>query len=548
MSGEGRAASRGPSPHWLIIALVAAAAFVPELATGPSTTDSLRYNIVWADQWRELVAAGDVYPRWLPRSWDAMGSPTFYFYPPLFFWAAAAFDLLTLRALETGALLSLTGAAILAASGLAMRRWLLARSLPRAALVGAVLYMLAPYHLYDLFARGALAEGSAYAALPLVFLALDRVAGGHKWGVAGLAAAYAALVVAHLPVALLASPLVAAFAFRSANSAHALLRMAAGGAIGIGLAAIYLVPALTLGEHILSEAFSGEFYRPERWFFWKSELWAASAVMWVVIPLWIGVALLAAVSVTRGEKSPEMLFWGAATALMLLLIAGLPPQIWGLPFVEQVQFPWRLLVPVEFAAVTLGVLALRGKRAAIIPAIPLVLAWTVALALIAPRLAASWHRSADDLASVRAIYRDAPEYLPAGAPVPTGEDGLPNPSLVRLPTGNPVEAGEGVRVSARARGDGGLSVGLFSPSQTGIVARRFAFPHWRLTDGEGRVVAWGKTDDRRLTWIAPPGRSRFTLDPGPAPGERTGLAISAASLLMLLAGALMGRDKRRRAR
>jgi len=528
----------------LILLAAGLAIISPEFATGPSTSDSIRYNIVWTDQWRALVAARELYPRWMPRSWDGLGSPTFYFYPPLFFWAAAAADLLTARALQTGALLTLTAGLILGASGIAMRAWLLAHAAPRAAMLGGLAYMLAPYHLYDILARAALAESCAYAALPVVMLSVKRAAEGRTAWVSALAASYAVLTLSHLPVGLLTSViLLPAYAIhcsaRAVRRLSALASVAAGGLLGVGLAAAYLVPAIGLQPYILAEAFSGEFHSPDRWFFWRVDLWSQDAVMWVVIPTW-AAAGLAAASAARASwvaRTRETLFWCAACAAMLVLASGIPPVFWSIPLLSQVQFPWRLLVPIEFAAVTCVVLAAPKLRSALSVAavVSLAFAATVCVMLIGTRLAASVDRSAGDIATIRTYYRDAPEYLPAGSPLPLGEDGVPDPWLVPLPQGPAVEAGEGAKLAVAALPRGGLRINVESDVATQVVARRFAFPSWILTDATGQRVAIETTAGKLVAWRAPAGRSEYLLRQGAAPGERMGQAASAASLLVLLA-------------
>lgn len=558
--GAGPAADAAGSPALrsaLIILGVALAVLLPEFVTGPSTSDSLRYNIVWIDQWRERFAAGDLYPRWLPRSWDGMGSPTFYFYPPLAFWCAAILDRLTLGALQTGTLLSLTSALLLAGSGLSMRAWLRAHVAPRAATVGALAYMLAPYHLYDIFARAALAETCAYTVLPTLMLGIRRTAQGRAAAVPLLALSYAALVLAHLPTALLATvllvPAYGIFCLAGKDRVpRRLAGLAAGGLLGLGLGAFYLVPALGLTSFILAEAFSGPFYRPENWFFWRPDLWARYPVMWVVMAGWTAAALLTAASVLVARKRasvPEALFWCGASAIMLILATGFPPAFWTVEPINNVQFPWRLMLPIEFAVVTAFVLAAPRLRDPVTLAAlgVLGLAGALVVLLVTPRLFASVQKSAGDIAIIRKTYADAPEYLPAGSPLPLGPDGVPDPSRVVLPLGPPVSAGLGTRVRAVERPDGGIAVTVESRWPTRVVAKRHAFPHWRLLDERGRRVTIAGSGRQTVAWHALPGRSTYRLQPGPAPGE-VASAASSATTLALLALWSLGAFWRRRAR
>lgn len=554
MTSAGAVAPAAWLRDWRAATLILAVGFAvlaPEFVTGPSTSDSLRYNIVWLDQWRELVAGGDLYPRWMPRAWDGLGSPAFTFYPPMFFWIAVALDQATLRLLETSTLLSLTSALLLGASGLAMRAWLRTHAPPRAALVGALAYMLAPYHIYDIFARAALAETCAYAVLPLVLLAMEGAAEGDATGSPALGVAYAALILSHLPVALLASvvllPTYALFLTRRPGS---LLKLAGAGLLGAGLAAIYLAPALSQSDTILARALSTGFYRPENWFFWRPGVFG-EPIMWVVGPACLAAALLAAActigSSTRHDRA-RTFFWAVASLAIVLLVAGVPPAFWRLPPIAQVQFPWRLMVLLEFTVVTCVALAAPrvAKPLAFAALVPLSGALGLVALLSAQRLDASRLRSAADIATIRAIYRDAPEYLPAGWPLPVGADGIPNPSLVELPQVPLVQAGPGTRGSVQVMPDGGLIVEVDSASPTTIVARRFSHGSWGVTNEKGHLIRTRNTPDFLVSWQAPAGRSLFRLSPGSPMMTAEGWLISGLSLLALIY--LFGRSMRGRHR
>src|SRR5438309_2066139 len=175
----------------------------PELVLGATVSDSFRYNLLWPEQFAALVRDGHLYPRWLPHAWSGLGNPTFYFYPPLFFWVSAAIDTVTFGGLPPERFTPLATLLFLAVSGFAMRAWLEEHVTPRRALLGAIAYIVAPYHLYDIYLRGALAEASTYALVPLVALALKGLADGRLRYLPFLAIAYGALLLTHLPSALL---------------------------------------------------------------------------------------------------------------------------------------------------------------------------------------------------------------------------------------------------------------------------------------------------------------------------------------------------------
>jgi uncharacterized membrane protein len=49
----------------------------------PADTDDARWHVVYAEQFLRELSGGVIYPRWLSGMDDGLGSPTFYFYPPL---------------------------------------------------------------------------------------------------------------------------------------------------------------------------------------------------------------------------------------------------------------------------------------------------------------------------------------------------------------------------------------------------------------------------------------------------------------------------------
>jgi uncharacterized membrane protein len=167
---------------------------LPALVRAPMTNDSFWIDWVWADQFNAALRGGVLYPRWLPQSHGGLGSPVFYFYPPLAFYVSGAAGLVGLSTYNS--VLAAFGLA-LAGSGYAMYQWL--TNWAKHPLLGAILYMIAPYHLLDFYERGAQAESLAVVLIPLIALGLRDKRPFL------LAISYAGLILTHLPLALLAS-------------------------------------------------------------------------------------------------------------------------------------------------------------------------------------------------------------------------------------------------------------------------------------------------------------------------------------------------------
>jgi len=521
--------------------LVAIVLLAPSLFLGTMPSHSAPQNITWATQFADQFRAGILYPRHLPDSFDHLGAPTFYFYPPLGFWVDALVSVLTFDALSVPWRLSLSSLVLLWASGLAMHAWLRGETAaPRAALYGALAYMAAPYHLLDHYYRGAYAEFAAYVVLPLLMLTVRRVAEGRPFAVAGLAVAYAALPMTHLPTALLISltalPLYVLYrgwrlAERKAAFAF-VARCALGGALGLGLAAIYLVPALSLQDWIPADRFWSGDYQVERWFLLTPQRWppAGTGMAWIIVSFAGGYALAAAGVLILARWPSEASFWAVTCLVCLALIAGIVPWFWLLPFVAKVQFPWRLMIAVEFAGVTALACAPWPARRRLAQVM-----FAAALAALVPGLASLTQGVVVRVQLARAGQAeppaDAKEYLPTGYPQKPGGN-YAELSLDPL-QGVPVIActPQPRRCQASPEPFGALRVEVESDTPVDVVVRRFAYPFWRL-DPPLPIVA---SDPLKLvSFTVPAGRHSYHLQAGAVAAEKLGWAISGLSLALLV--------------
>jgi len=317
---------------------------LPAAFAAPMTHDSFWIDISWSQQFTALLHDGNLYPRWLPGSYGGLGSPAFYYYAPLSFYLAGMFGLLGLPVY--GALLAAFGAAWFA-SGVTMHAWLRGRT--QAPVAGALIYMVLPYHVMDFYGRGALAEFCAFAIAPLVALGVRHAVERQK--AAPLACAYAALILTHLPTAVIVSILLIgpyALWTTRANLGR-LLPVARGVAGGLAGAAIYLVPALTLQSYSsIGALWDVKFLQPANWSLLHPAAWVSKSY----VLLFAGLALVSGV-VAVILSARRWTFWTVWTVVLCLVVAGLVPGFWSLPVIKAVQFPWRALVLVEFGLATL---------------------------------------------------------------------------------------------------------------------------------------------------------------------------------------------------
>jgi hypothetical protein len=465
--------------------------------------------------------------------------------------------------LPTTYVLAIASFLLLAASGLAMHAWLRRFASPLAALIGAGVFVAAPYHvLIDHYYRGAFGEFAAIMFLPLIAGALMDVRSGARGGVLKLALSCAGLIYCHMPTALLVSLIMipAYVAFLALNGgtwgerAAFLARAAFAGACATLLAAPYLAPALSLQGHIMPQAWSidAESYAPLR-----PDLWPQGRVLFFtgLGSITAGWLLLAAGVAWQRRGAPDAaqtMFWTVFAAACAGLVLGAVPGFWSLPVIERVQFPMRLMPVVEFAAVTAFVLALAERadvrlwRAAGIALV--VSMWGVAV--MGGFAARNVWRTFTSLPAWVEVQNermfDAPEYLPAGFFRP-GVDWYERPLTAARAAPNIATPGTAARVQGAPLGRGAIRVEADPDISARVVLRRFYFPSWaavRQSDGAAvATVAYGPS--RFVSFEASPGES-YVVGRAILPIERIAwlaCAIGAAALMVWTSAAALWRRK-----
>jgi uncharacterized membrane protein len=387
--------------------LVAAAAILamaivltlPAMLGPERLNDSYWIDWVWLDQFSRELGQGVLYPRWLTQSHDGLGSPVFYYYPPLAFYAASIFRLAGLGVFPALLATFFTGYLL---SGAGVYLWL--KDQTRTPLVGALFYMFAPYHTFNFYLRGALAEFLAAAILPFVMIGLKRAGEQRRGGYAIASVSYAAMIASHLPLALLASVfLFAPYSLLLIRKRRAAATVLAGSfATGIALASIYLLPALMLEPYRdAAKLWAHAYVQAKNWSFWNhSALAPPGYPASLITGCTIAIPLLGMCIWRRSG-------WALFGLGSVILAVGTIPALWALPLLKSVQFPFRLLPVAEFALATS--IALAPFRL-----IPIMLA-------AVPLLAGSWFISTVPgpkpsltIQQIHTLRPDVPENLPPG--------------------------------------------------------------------------------------------------------------------------------------
>ncbi|MEA3336126.1 MAG: 6-pyruvoyl-tetrahydropterin synthase-related protein [Chloroflexota bacterium] len=372
------------------------------------------HSVFFLVEFDSAIRDGALWPRWGPDHALGFGYPLWLLYAPLAYFVAEFFHLL---GLGFTAAVKVTWALAFVAGGWGMyllsRRWWGDTSLGRAAaLVAALIYVYAPYHLLTISVRAAFAEFCAMAWFPWVLLAFDDlIERGGTRRVALAALALAGLMLTHTASILIFTPLLMAYvgfavvrrSYRSAIGSHerhdpgvaqtsgmaatpetqppqhagwtslwqSSLSALVAGLLAVGLAAIFLLPMLLERQYIVqSQWVQGTYSYRQHFVFFNQFLDPFWGFGYSDDPLGIGdgmgfqlgiigagLALAGLVAGLRREAigRSTTAFFALATLVLLVLMMPVAQPVWdSVSPLALIQFPWRLL---GLVSLTVAVLA-----------------------------------------------------------------------------------------------------------------------------------------------------------------------------------------------
>lgn len=537
----------------LVVGLVA----LPLAWFGPSCGHDFDFHL---QSWLEVVRhwhEGVAYPHWDASANFGAGEPRFVFYPPATWLLGALLGAVLPWAWVPivwciAALLAVTFCCYHAA-----REWMPEDN----AAIAACLYVLSPYTLFVLYERSAFGELLAGAVIPLVFLYGLR----RKPSMVELAVAVAALWLTNEPAAVMGcyalAVMVAAMAIGQRRW-ELPLRNLAGVALGLGLAGLYLVPAIREQRWVeIARAIGPEMSVRDSFLFAHTSDPYHDQVLHTAS--WIAVSLLAAAAVLLAvwfrDRKPALLRWPLATLVVLIAVLLCPFSValWQLmPELRFLQFPWRWLLVLSLVAAWAAGCAIR-KEALTRRAISLRAVGMILFAAVMIALATSWYRQVCDaedsvqgqLAGLATFgFEGTDEYTPAPADNGDLQQGLPLIRVVNSPQAEIADssAAENPFWQKNSQAEVPAQVAIERQSTERIRAvvsvgrpayalvRRMNYPAWRVTVDGRRLSGLAVRADGLIAIPLHAGTDRIGIAYETTPDVWAGRGISLASLGLLL--------------
>jgi hypothetical protein len=454
--------------------------------------------------WMEVSRAwhaGLFYPYWIQDANYGAGEPRLIFYPPVSWLMGSLLG--TVFGWHAGPVLFV----LLALLGAGSSMYLLARQWapPGAATFAACAYMVNPYAMFVAYERSALGELLAGAWLPLIVLFALR----KRSSVAPLGLSVAALWLTNSPAAVMGSYLLAILAvgmWITERRPWPALRAAAGMALGLGLAAFYIVPAayeqrwvqidraITPGMRVQDSFLFGHTSND----FHNQVLKTAS---WIFVGEIVVGAIVAYLAWRKRADGSARVLLSATLPILLLLQLPISDVIWKhTPHLKFLQFPWRWLLPLSvvicvLAAMVLGASLREGGARLLSLAMILVLAigggWLFFQPCddedaVGPQVAA-FHQGGGT--------QGTDEYTPVGVDNASVQQGLPLVRVLRDADDDAAKSTAGdnpdwqagasgsvaAKVEAKALNSEHWVVSLSTPESGFAVLRLMDYPSWRVS-------------------------------------------------------------------
>lgn len=539
--------------HLLLVMLAAILVISPILIWGVPSSRDLSNHFRFALPFYDALRSGHLYPGWLAESNQGFGDASFRFYPP------ALYYLLSLARAITGnwyAATVTTFTAISMLGALGVYLWTREFASSRTAMWAGIFYSIAPYHLNQLFQALMLAEFAGAAVLPFVFLFAERVCRHRRpKDIAALAAAYALLVLTHLPLAVLGSIALLCYVLWRVNRKTIWRTISAVGisiALGLAASACYWTTMLIELNWIRADTLNSDPSVDYRKNFVLSTLSSDFLnVWWMNILLLVSLAMFWPALVLLFRKARPM--WSSHTyankpiralAILLLLTlfmaTPLSQPIWYvLRPLQNTQFPWRWLTITSMVCPILLAMAIpfwsrlaQGKKRPLVMIALGTMAMSLAFSLAHIVREARWLTPAQFEQTLSSIPGSpgVTQWFPTWAHEP-----LPNMST-------PVEAADRqvtIRYWEPERR-------LFQVNPGATVearVRTFYYPHWKAT-ADGQELAVRPDQNGAMMVTLPREAANVTLE------FREPKRVRYAAGLTLLGWGLIGgfSFKRRRAR
>ena len=332
---------------------------VPLLHAGLPLTHDGQDHVARIANFYQSLKEGNLIPRWAANLNWGYGHPILMFLYPLPSYIASLFSRIGFSLVDSTKLVFAT---TMVASGLCMYLWLGEAYGKRAGVIGALLYVFAPYRFVDLYVRGALGEHVAFIFPPLILYFL------YKNKFVGASFALAALILSHNAIAIMFLPIIVLYGLyllicEEKNKMSFIIHYSLFIILGFALSAFFWIPAYFEGKYTLRDIVtSGE--AMGRFVPWTRFLYSPwnygqgdSLTKSLGFMQWAGIAG-ALILIRKTKRQQVRIVLLSALGILFVsfyIMTSWSKSIWlAVRLLQDFQFPWRFLSVSVFAAAAAG--------------------------------------------------------------------------------------------------------------------------------------------------------------------------------------------------
>lgn len=524
-----------------LIALIAVVAFgftagLPLLHSGLHPTHDGEYHVVRFAEFYKNLQYGTLYPRWAPTLNFGLGVPLFNYVYPFPNYVASLMHLMSMSFIDA---FKLNLFLALIFSGVFFYLWTKRFWGVLGGIVSSVFYMYAPYHFLDIYIRGSVGEVWALAFYPAFLWSITQFVDGKKEYFGVSAIFFSLIIFSHNILALLFFPVsITYILFLSKKDSKRIFMCFGSIAIGIMLSAIFWLPALVEKKYVVGL----EIYDIGKNF---PELYQ------LIIPSWgsgfsegpidnqmsfqIGIPHILSVLISiplifwaffKKKKHAFVSFW----ALSLFFIAFFlmlqeSKSVWNtVPFLNYVQFPWRLLsVVILVASFLIGLIIHTVKFERMVALILLVFCFLYSIGYTKP---AYYHDRKDDYYLVRPNFID-------GTNSPGNYFNTIWVKGILKRQDNPIKSTGSIKVFNMSKSPTKYTFELSSSKKQSIEVAIAYFPGWEVSINKEKSTL-GKSDRGTILLQVPKGSSSIELAFRDTLIRQIGTIISVLGVLTLI--------------
>ncbi|BCL39415.1 hypothetical protein NSMS1_58620 [Nostoc sp. MS1] len=508
----------------------------------------IKWHLTWIQHFSRQLAEGIWYPRWLAGTNYGYGSPTFVFQPPLVFYLGS---LLKFSGLDAQNTIIFLFSLALFLSGLTFyiygrKKWGIFASL-----VGALAYMTAPYLAFDINWRGGLASIFVQALIPLIWHSTEQSLSYSKSRLT-LAIAWTATALTHVPSLLLCAvvwlPYTLLALLKKPWKSVVSTLITAG--IGLGMASIFLLPAVVEKSLINTEFMKGEHGGiAETLIGGGIKLFSSNLIAYIFVHQSLAIAIFTIIAFIGcrigGGNGREIWHWLIFAISLAFLTSSLSEPIWqSSPTLQNIIFAWRLLAIFSFVGAVLcavtvrEIIKLRPSRKlvlslGIVGVLLMNFRYTYQLSRQFPTLRNPGRANIEHLKHIQTIIndpytdklRDYKGYIPLlknGSPSPSPVIGEPQISIVNGQAQTQIEQWNSYERL--------FKITAATPST--IRVRTFYYPAWHLYLNQ-KPHPIVMSDDGTIKFTLEPGLYEVVLRYQWTPAFIAGVIISILSVFLL---------------